>query len=484
MIQAEIAVLRFGLGARPGDLAAAASDPRAWLTAQIGGPAQLAGTTPLAPCDQIFTEVLAARDERQEMKREAAARSGTVDTPAAGAAAAAAFNPVRDAYLPHYRAQVLARAQSAALTARPFAERLVHFWTNHFAVSADKGAVFGIAGTLENEAIRPNVNGRFADLLIAVEQHPAMIAFLDNQYSVGKDSELALLAARRAARQGTMGAPDQPKREFGINENLAREILELHTLGVNGGYTQNDVTSFAQIITGWSIGGGKGRLMGGTPGRFYFRDNLHEPGAKTLLGKTYTEDGQRQGEAVLADLARHPATARFIATKLVRHFVADDPPPAAVERVAHAFRKSGGDLPRVYAALIEAPEAWDAEMRKFKTPEDFVFSTLRALNVSPRQPEEVVRSFDLLGQRQYVPGSPAGWPDTSKSWDGSDALMHRVLWASRAASRYERGIDPVELAASSLGAYARPETLTALRRASSSSQALALLLMSPEFQRR
>ena len=482
MIQAEIAVLRFGLGARPGDLAAAASDPRAWLGAQIGGPAPLAGNTPLAPSDQIFTEVLAARDERQEMKREATARSAIVDT--AGATGAAAFNPVRDAYLPHYRAQVLARAQSAALTARPFAERLVHFWTNHFAVSADKGAVFGIAGTLENEAIRPNVNGRFADLLTAVEQHPAMIAFLDNQYSVGKDSELALLAARRAARQGTMGAPDQPKREFGINENLAREILELHTLGVNGGYTQNDVTSFAQIITGWSIGGGKGRLAGGTPGRFYFRDNLHEPGAKAFLGKTYTEDGRRQGEAVLADLARHPATAHFIATKLVRHFIADDPPPAAVERVAHAFRKSGGDLPHVYAALIEAPEAWNAEMRKFKTPEDFVFSTLRALNVSPRQPEEIVRSFDLLGQRQYVPGSPAGWPDTSKSWDGSDALMHRVLWASRAASRYERGIDPVELAASCLGAYARPATLTALRRASSSSQALALLLMSPEFQRR
>jgi uncharacterized protein (DUF1800 family) len=474
MTQAEIAVLRFGLGARPGELALAAADPRAWLTAQIRGAAPLAGNTPLAPSDQIFTEVLAARDERQQMKREAGAEPS-------GSAAVAAFNPVRDAYLPHYRAQVLARAQSAALTTRPFAERLVHFWTNHFAVSADKGAVFGIAGTLEREAIRPNVNGRFVDLLTAVEQHPAMIAFLDNQYSVGKDSELALLAARRAARQG---ASDKPKRDFGINENLAREILELHTVGVNGGYTQKDVTTFAQIITGWSIGGGKGRLAGGTPGRFYFRDNLHEPGAKTFLGKTYTEEGQRQGEAVLADLSRHPATAHFIATKLVRHFVADDPPRAAVERVAHAFHKSGGDLPRVYAALIEAPEAWDAEMRKFKTPEDFVFSSLRALNVSPRQPDEVIRSFDLLGQRQYTPGSPAGWPDTSKSWDGSDALMHRVLWASRAASRYEQGIDPVDLAASSLGKYARPETLTALRRASSSSQALALLLMSPEFQRR
>jgi uncharacterized protein (DUF1800 family) len=389
-----------------------------------------------------------------------------------------AVNVVREAYLPHYRAQVLARAQSAALTSRPFAERLVHFWSNHFAISADKGVIFGLAGTLENEAIRPHVGGRFIDLLLAVEQHPAMIAFLDNQYSVGKDSEAARFAARR------FGGGGAPKRQFGINENLAREILELHTLGVNGGYSQADVTSFAQIITGWSIGGGKGRLAGGSPGRFYFRDTLHEPGAKVFLGKTYREDGQRQGESVLADLARNPATAQFIATKLVRHFVADDPPPAAVERVAHAFLKSGGDLPQVYAALIASPESWDADARKFKTPEDFVFSTLRSLNISPGQPEEVLRSFDLLGQRQYTPGSPAGWPDTSKNWDGSDALMHRVLWASRVAAKYDRGMDPLDIAASSLGGYARPETVTALRRAASSDQALALLLMSPEFQRR
>lgn len=479
-MQTEIAVLRFGLGARPGDLAAAAGDPRGWLMAQIRGAVELAGNTPLARSDQIIAEVQAARDYARQMRRDAA-------EPAAAAAAAAPFNPVRDAYLPHYRAQVLARAQSAALTARPFAERLVHFWTNHFAVSADKGAVAGIAGTLENEAVRPHVDGRFVDLLTAVEQHPAMIAFLDNQNSAGKDSQLAQLAAWRGARrafaQPGAAAPGKP-REFGINENLAREILELHTLGVDGGYTQKDVTAFAQIITGWSIGGGKGRLAGGTPGRFYFRDNLHEPGAKTFLGKTYREQGLAQGEAVLADLARHPATAHFIAAKLVRHFICDDPPPAAVARVAGAFLKSGGDLPSVYAALIASPEGWDADARKFKTPEDFVFSTLRSFDISPGRPEEVLRSFELLGQRQYTPGSPAGWPDTSKSWDGSDALMHRVLWASRIADRFERGLDPVDVAASSLGAYARPETVTALRRAASGTQALALLLMSPEFQRR
>jgi uncharacterized protein (DUF1800 family) len=468
-MQTEIAVLRFGLGARPGEMQAAAGDPRGWLAAQLKGPVTRAGDTALAPSDQIFTALLAARAERKDLKREAAASTGN----AADANFKGVVNLVRDAYLPHYRAQVLARTQSAVLTARPFAERLVHFWANHFAISADKGVVLGLAGTVENEAIRPRVNGRFVDLLTAVEQHPAMIAFLDNQYSVGPNSRAARFMERRKS-----------ERQFGINENLAREILELHTLGVNGGYTQTDVTTFAKIITGWSIGGGKGRLAGGESGRFYFRDNVHEPGAKTFMGRNYAEDGQAQGEAVLADLARHPATANFIATKLVRHFVADDPPPAAVARVAHAFTKSGGDLPQVYAALIEAPEAWDADMRKFKTPEDFVFSTLRAFDFAPRAPEEIVRSFELLGQRQYTPGSPAGWADTAKNWDGSDALMQRVLWASRVAERFESGANPLDLAAASLGAYLRAETLTALHRAASASQALALMLMSPEFQRR
>jgi uncharacterized protein (DUF1800 family) len=243
-MQAEIAVIRFGLGARPGELAAAAGDPRAWLMAQVKGAAPLAVDTPLAASDQIFTGLIAARDERQRMRQESEAR----------ATDAKVVNAVREAYQPHYRAQVLARAQSAALTLKPFAERLVHFWSNHFAVSADKGVVFGLAGTLENEAIRPHVGGRFVDLLTAVEQHPAMIAFLDNQYSVGTDSVAAHFASRRLGSE-----LNAPKRQFGINENLAREILELHTLGVHGGYSQADVTSFAQVITGWSIGGGKGR---------------------------------------------------------------------------------------------------------------------------------------------------------------------------------------------------------------------------------
>jgi uncharacterized protein (DUF1800 family) len=479
-MQAEIAVMRFGLGARPEDLNAAAGDSRAWLKSQIRGAVSLSSGAALARSPEIYQLFIAARDEQLKMRRQAAALAIAEET---AAGAKPAFNAVREAWLPHYRAQVLARAQSAATTARPFAERLVHFWCNHFAVSADKFAVNGLAGALENEAIRPHVNGRFVDLLTAVEQHPAMIAYLDNQNSTGTDSEAAQFVRRPAVWQRLAGS-GQPRRQLGINENLAREILELHTLGVDGGYTQTDVTTFAKIITGWSIGGGRGRFAGGTPGEFYFREGLHQPGAKTFLGKSYRESGQRQGEAVLWDLAHHPSTAHFVATKLVRHFISDDPPAAAVERIAKVFLKSGGDLPQVYAELIDSPEAWEPEARKFKTPEDFVFSTLRALNVSPQQPDDVVHAFDLLGQRQYTPGSPAGWPDTAKSWDGSDALMRRVLWASRMAGKFERGADPSAVVATSLGSCARPETLTAINRAASASQGLALLLMSPEFQRR
>ena len=361
-MQSEIAVIRFGLGARPGDLKAAAGDPRGWLRAQLQGAVALASTDNLAPSDEIISGLLSARAARRERRRESA---GSAD------AQPQQVNLIRDAYLPHYRAQVLARARSAALTDRPFAERLVHFWSNHFAISTDKGAVLGLGGSLENEAIRPRVNGRFADLLVAVEQHPAMLAFLDNQYSVGPDSAAAQFAARR-----------KPGRPFGINENLAREILELHTLGVHGGYTQSDVTTFAKVLTGWSIGGGEGRLAGGAPGRFFFRENMHEPGAKHLLGRTYGQVGRAQGEAVLSDLARHPATARFIATKLVRHFVADAPPPAVVDRVAQTFTRTEGDLPAVYGALIGSPEAGSRPKPSSRPPRTSCFR--RCARCAPR----------------------------------------------------------------------------------------------------
>jgi uncharacterized protein (DUF1800 family) len=386
---------------------------------------------------------------------------------------------VRQVLLPIYLQQVAARYQCAISTDEPLRERLLHFWTNHFAVSADKLQALGYAAGLENEAIRPNLGGRFVNLLLAVEQHPAMILYLDNQQSAGPNSQLAKLAERRR--------PDAQRR-VGINENLAREILELHTLGVNGGYTQSDVTTFAQALTGWSLGGGRGpgsrNEPQGAPGEFLFREGVHEPGAKTILGKRYTEEGYAQGKSVLEDLAKHPATAKFIATKLVRHFVNDEPPNAAVEKVAKVFRESDGHLPTVHRAVIDLAQAWQNPASKFKTPHEFVVSTFRALNFIPKQPQQVLSSFDALGQRPYTPGSPAGWPDAASSWDGPDALMKRIEWATTIGQRADARIVPSELADQILGTTLSDHTRTAIARAASGAQALTLLLMSPEFQRR
>ena len=351
-----IAANRFGFGARPGELASIGDDPRAWLTAQLKGSAPQISAAGLRSSSDILSETLELRREQREMRKENGGGKGS--KAAAGAAedtqaAVQKLLKLPKLYRPIYIDEVSARLAHAVDTDRPFVERLTQFWTNHFAVSVDKIAVLGLAGTLEREAIRPHVLGNFFDLLLAVEQHPAMLLYLDNYLSVGPDSRAAHLLERR-----------QTKRQVGINETLARETLELHTLGVNGGYTQKDVTTFAEVITGWSIGGNLGRLNRGEPGKFVFRPELHQPGAKTVLGKTYSQDDVSQGVAVLRDVAAKPATAKFIATKLARHFIADDPPPEAVARIETAFTRSHGDLPTVYRALVDAPESWQTPLAK------------------------------------------------------------------------------------------------------------------------
>jgi uncharacterized protein (DUF1800 family) len=364
-------------------------------------------------------------------------------------------------------------------TERPFLERLTQFWTNHFAVSVDKIVVLGVAGAMEREAIRPNVTGRFADLLLAVEKHPAMLLYLDNQASIGPNSK----AARFAGKRGN-------GRKLGINENLAREILELHTLGVDGGYTQADVTTFAQAISGWSIGGQDNRRLArlgvdnGTPGEFVFREVFHEPGAKKLLGKGYGDDGVRQGEAILRDLAMRRETARHISTKLARHFIADDPPKAVVERMTRAWLDTKAHLPAVYRALVESPEAWEQPLAKFKTPADYIYSSYRALGIPLREKRRALQPFESLGQRSLMPGSPAGWPDASADWDGSSALLKRIAWADVVAQRMGDSRNARDLAPDLLGGTLTDETAKAISRAESGSQALTLLLASPEFMRR
>ena len=469
-LDAVVAANRFGLGARPGELEVARDDARAWLEKQIVGPRALPHEIRrLPPSTDVFKTYSELRQDRNQ-RRKAQSEKAQSD----GEAAKRVLGALRTKLAPFYLDQVAARYRVAVTTAESFRERLVHFWTNHFAVSADKPQVLALAGTLENEAIRPHVAGRFADLLAAVEAHPAMILYLDNQASIGADSQLAQRRGRRVAANG---------RKLGINENLAREILELHTLGVDGGYTQQDVTTFAQALTGWSLG--TDRVPGGgEPGKFTFHDGAHEPGAKTILGTRYTQSGVAQPRAVLADLAKHPATARHLALKLARHFIADEPPPDAVERIAKAFRDSDGDLPTVYRALLDTPAAWAGLAVKFKTPHELVVSSLRMLDFVPAEPRQIAAPFDLLGQRPYTPGSPAGWPDTATQWDGADALLKRIEWAGSVAARIAGRAQPLSLGEQALGAALSERTRLAIARAASAEQGITLLLASPEFQRR
>ena len=462
---AVIAVNRFGLGAKPGELAHTASAPREWLFAQVAGARELPPELASLPASAaVFNTYAEARREKRE---------ATGNAPSNADVAVRVGNIIRQQIVPIYLDQVAARYRVAAASDEPLRERLVHFWTNHFAVSVDKPVVLGLAATLENEAIRPNLQRRFGDMLLAVETHPAMILYLDNQSSVGPDSKLATRLRNRDAT-----------KKLGSNENLAREILELHTLGVNGGYTQTDVSTFAQALTGWSIGTDSGRLPQGVPGEFTFRENVHQPGAKTVLGKRYSQEGFDQARAVLQTVAVHPATALHVATKLVRHFVADDPPADDVERIAKVFLHTDGDLPSVHRAVIETARVWKNAPPKFKTPHEFVVSTFRACEFVPEKPARVVGPLQQLGQRPYAPGSPAGWPDTAGQWDGPDALLKRIEWSTAVGRAAGSKVAPLTLADAALGNDLGDHTRTAIARAADAAQGITLLLVSPEFQRR
>jgi len=369
-----------------------------------------------------------------------------------------------------------ARLASALATQDGFTERLVHFWANHFAVSVDKLPVIGLAGLLEFEAIRPHVLGRFSDMLLAVERHPAMLIYLDQAQSIGPNSQGGSFIAMRGGKQR------------GLNENLAREIMELHTLGVRTGYSQADVTEFARALTGWTVAGlGRGpaaRLIGGTPGQFQFAAMLHEPGDRTIIGRRYGQAGEDQARAILLDLASSPATARHLATKLARHFAGDDPPPALVNRLSKAYLASGGDLPIVYRALIQSPEPWTPLPVKFKNPWEWSVSAMRAVGLSKLEPMAAAGLLKQLGQPTWQPGSPAGWDDVAASWAGPDALVRRVEVAQRLADRAGANVDARALAEKLFPGSLSDSTRTAIARAESPSEGLSLLLVSPEFVRR
>jgi uncharacterized protein (DUF1800 family) len=530
-----VALNRFGFGARggaSGDFVNAASDPRGFVKAELNRPNGVLLELPGLLSTPAYGQAVFAYQAEVKQAREAAAKSGAPASEAAPAQPAAdpkaprrnlslnsiamdiaakeattkdsttkdsttkdlatkdlAMKPPEggsaamaagEAMQPNaakqpaqplniiqktYRAEALARLQRAAIADCGFTERLVAFWSNHFCISANKGELARMwAGSFEREAIRPHVLGRFGDMLKAVEQHPAMLFFLDNQQSLGPDS--------RAGQN----------RKRGLNENLAREIMELHTLGVGGGYSQDDVTSLARIITGWSFAGRQGQL--GTPGSFVFNANAHQPGAQPLLGKIYENNGVAQGEAALADLARHPSTATFIATKFARHFVADDPPQALVARLQEVFRKSDGDLKALTVALVDSDEAWQAPLTKLRNPYEFLVATGRLLARIPDDPANYLGGLNLLGQPLWSPSGPNGFPDTNAAWAAPEGMKLRLDISAQLASRVADKIDPRDLLELVAADAASDETRRTIERAESRQQALALLLMSPEFQRR
>jgi uncharacterized protein (DUF1800 family) len=350
-------------------------------------------------------------------------------------------------------------------------ERLVQFWSNHFAVSVDKLLVVGLAGGFEADAIRPNVLGRFEDMLLAAARHPAMLLYLDQAQSIGPNSP----AGRRAQNLHQRGR--------GLNENLAREILELHTLGVRSGYTQDDVTEFARALTGWTLPSDEPGEE--SPATFRFVQALHEPGTRTVLGRSYADTGEQQASAIIHDVVLQPATARHIATKLARHFAADDPPQPLVQRLADTFVRTGGDLPSLYRVLIASAEAWQPAPAKFKSPWDWSISSLRALGRREMPAMQAVQLMNQLGQPVWRPGSPAGYGDLALTWAAPDALIRRVETAQRFAEQAGDAVDARTLAPRVLPDGALGEaTAGAIARADSGGTALALMLVAPEFLRR
>jgi len=468
--QAALALHRFGFGPRPGSLAAIASDPRGAVLAdldrpgagRIDNPALMSGAEASRAVFEFNSE-RSAKDRLERQRREAEKQRAAEAGMEAPMAASGEAEPKPDPTPPMAQRILLAEAQArldAAVNAEiGFVERLVWFWSNHFCISAEK--VPARPGGYERERIRAHVLGKFADMLLAVESDPAMLIYLDNAQSIGPLSVAGI------------------NRTRGLNENLAREILELHTLGVRTVYSQDDVTSFAKVLTGWTLLQQVSDPVHG--GEFIFIKRLHEPGPQTVIGKIYEDTGVEQGRAVLRDLAAHPATAAHVADKLARHFIADQPPRQLVDRLAQRFLDTDGDLNEVAKALVTAPEAWSPEQAKLKRPGEWGIGIVRATGLAG-DIRRMLRGQTALGQPLWRPPSPKGFSDDNAAWTGS--VAQRLDIANAFAQRVADRVDVDAALETALGPLASAETRQAIARAESRAQALTLLIMAPEFQRR
>jgi uncharacterized protein (DUF1800 family) len=427
---------RLGFGPRPGDVARVREMGVAAYVEQQLHPERLpldAVRAALAPYDAVLdaTPAELVRDYPQP----------TPDTRRKVASGALTRRELRERLQPGRRpGAVTAQLQAASLTRAVVSdaqleEVLTAFWFNHFNVYSRKGAARWMVPAYERDAIRPHVLGRFRDLVLATARHPAMLFYLDNWLSTRAD-------------RGEPGA--NGRRASGLNENYARELMELHTLGVDGGYTQQDVTEVARCFTGWTID----RPRQG--GAFLFRPRAHDPGSKQVLGERIPAGGgERDGERVIDILTRHPSTGRFIAAKLARHFVSDDPPAALVDRMAATFRTTDGDIRAVMTTLVTAPEFWSREAyrAKIKTPFEVVASAVRALGgrltAAPGRAGAapagggvaLARQIGVLGQPLYEAQPPTGYPDRAESWVNTGALLGRMNFALALAHDRLAGVE-------------------------------------------
>ncbi|HRE21872.1 MAG TPA: DUF1800 family protein [Rhabdaerophilum sp.] len=483
-----LGIQRFALGGRQETRATFGNRLRDALVAEVDPKAALLGDSRLpdtARAIQIVTEIQERQREARAKKRQLVQTEskalpsagnmqnndmlaapgnmtvGKADTPQARPPEDPDAIRARDLLLD----DVEARLKKAVSTDLGFAERWVAFWSNHFCVALRRGQIMqGLTGAYERVVIRAHAFGRFGDMLVAVETHPAMLHYLDQRQSVGPNS------------------PAGKRRTKGLNENLAREILELHTLGVGGGYSQQDVTNFAKALTGWSISNFEEMIDG--YGGFFFAPNRHEPGPQVVLGKSYPDTGKGQGLSILADLAQHPATARFVAGKVARHFVSDTPAASLVARLEQDFRRSGGDLASLARSLLTAPESWQGPTTKLRTPYEFVVASLRATDTPVDRVPRFLNALNLMGQPLWNPEGPNGHADGFAIVASPKAIKTRLEFALQLARPAAGKIDPRERAEALYGSALSGETRTAIARAETRPQGLALLLMSPEFQRR
>lgn len=447
------ALNRFGLGVRPEGASVMGDDPQKALLADIKAPV-LFGDLPTTG------QLLVALEEYQEAREAERTQKKLSDMQKKAAAERDAGKNIIQETI---NEETKARLDYWHKTPIGFYERLVMFWANHFAISIEKSnAVRILAGAYEREAIRPYILGSFENLLLAAESHPAMLIYLDNDKSIGPNS----LAANNV------------RARTGLNENLAREILELHTLGVHGGYSQQDVTALARILTGWGVD-----RTGENPRGFRYNVNTHEPGKHTFLGKSYPNDGVKQGIDALTFLARAPQTAAHIATKLVRHFISDHPSQSLIDKVAKRFKDTGGNLKEVYSALLDTDEAMYTPDTKVRSPQEYVIAVMRGLNFSYNPPKfnQVLRA---LGQGLWQPTGPNGYSDHSEIWASPEGLSNRLDYIYELCEQRAQFYDPRQFAEQILPALLSENTKKAVALAETRAQGMAIAFLSPEFMRR